>query len=96
VHAKQVLYHLSYPPALFSFSYFSDGVSCFCPRLAADCNLPTYGLPCSWHLSHVPPYLAYWFEMEISLTLHKLASNHDLPNLCVSVVAGISGMCHHT
>jgi hypothetical protein len=39
--ARQMLYHLGHAPSSFWFSYFSDRVSCFCPGLASDSNLPT-------------------------------------------------------
>jgi hypothetical protein len=42
---RQALYHWSHwitTLPLFSFSYFSDNVSCFLHRLALDCNPSTY------------------------------------------------------
>jgi hypothetical protein len=39
--ARQVLYNLSHAPSPFSFSYFSDSVLYFLPRLASDPEPPT-------------------------------------------------------
>jgi hypothetical protein len=42
--ARQVICHLGPSPS-FCLSYFSGRVSCFCPRLASDCDHPTCCLP---------------------------------------------------
>jgi hypothetical protein len=39
---RQVFYHLSHTPSSFHFSYFSDKVLCFLPRVALDGVPPTY------------------------------------------------------
>jgi hypothetical protein len=52
------LYHLSHTPSSLCFSYFQIG-SHFLPKLASDCDSPTYSLSCSWDYTCELPHLAY-------------------------------------
>jgi hypothetical protein len=64
-------------PAIFGFTYFSDWVSHFCPKLDFDCDPSTYGFPSSWDDRQVPPFLTYFLRWNLTNFLSGLASNYD-------------------
>jgi hypothetical protein len=89
------LYYLSHSISSFCFSYFSDRVSCFLPRLTLDLDPPTYASGAAVIIGvYHHAQLVCWKE-GVSLTFFLDWTWTAIPSIFASWVAGITGMSHY-